>query len=149
MRIETTHDFRKILEEFSELKQIQKRKLIKTAFQAIRIFVNDEMNNIEKLTRNFYKYLYSGGMGLFITFHSLEEKILRRNLNDILKSEKILKNGRLFINGRKPRDIEINENSASKSAKLFGIRFDEYSNEKKRRRGVNFEDLDFNKGLNI
>ena len=54
-------------------------------FQALRIEVNDELNIIDKTIKSAVKYLKGGGRICIITFHSLEDRIVKntfRKLND-------------------------------------------------------------------
>ncbi|XRX42444.1 MAG: 16S rRNA (cytosine(1402)-N(4))-methyltransferase RsmH [Buchnera aphidicola (Eriosoma harunire)] len=47
------------------------------SFQAIRIFINDELNEIKKLLNNALNILTPGGRLLVISFHSLEDRIVK------------------------------------------------------------------------
>lgn len=46
-------------------------------FQAIRIEVNDELNSIQRSLEDSYKYLARGGVIIAISFHSLEDRIVK------------------------------------------------------------------------
>ncbi len=50
-------------------------------FQAIRIFVNKELEAIESLLKSLEKVLLSKGRAVFISFHSLEDRIVKDFLN--------------------------------------------------------------------
>ena len=52
-------------------------------FQALRIFVNDELNEINHGVHIVHKYLKVGGKCAAISFHSLEDRIVKRHFNDI------------------------------------------------------------------
>jgi 16S rRNA (cytosine1402-N4)-methyltransferase len=47
-------------------------------FQALRIAVNDELNNVRKILESSYKILEVGGRLAIITFHSLEDRIVKQ-----------------------------------------------------------------------
>ncbi len=84
-------------------------------FQALRIEANRELENIKKVLPQTLKILKPGSRIVFISFHSLEDKIIK----DFLKQEE--KNGSLAILTKKPvvpSDKEINANPKSRSAKL-------------------------------
>jgi 16S rRNA (cytosine1402-N4)-methyltransferase len=84
-------------------------------FQALRIEVNDELNNIEKVLPQALEVLEPGGRLVAISFHSLEDKIIK----NFYKSQ--AKEGLLDITTKKPigpGKEEITINPRSRSAKL-------------------------------
>ena len=84
-------------------------------FQAIRIEVNKELEEIEEALHKAIDKLDTGGIIQAISFHSLEDRIVK----NIFKEYKKLK--KLKILTKKPitpSKEEINENPASRSAKL-------------------------------
>ena len=52
-------------------------------FQAIRIFVNDEINELQMALNNMHNLLRPGGLAVVITFHSLEDRIVKRHFQDL------------------------------------------------------------------
>ena len=93
----------------------QRKKSLARVFQAIRIKVNDELNKLEKFLYFFINYLKFGGRIAIISFHSLEDRIVKH----CFKASS--KNGELSILTKKPimsSKIEQARNSRSKSAKL-------------------------------
>jgi 16S rRNA (cytosine1402-N4)-methyltransferase len=81
-------------------------------FQAFRIAVNDELKFLQETMKRLGQYLKMDGRAAIISFHSLEDRIVKRAINesDILEP----------IN-RKPitaSDAELDANSRSRSAKL-------------------------------
>ncbi|KAH9496602.1 putative methyltransferase-like protein 15 [Bulinus truncatus] len=52
-------------------------------FQALRIFVNDELNEINNGLHILRHYLKDGGRCAVISFHSLEDRIVKRHFHDI------------------------------------------------------------------
>lgn len=83
-------------------------------FQALRIAVNDELKAIEEGLKKGYDALNDGGRMAVISFHSLEDRLVK---NFMRSSE--LKNAKL-VNRKviKPTDAEIAANPRSRSAKL-------------------------------
>lgn len=87
------------------------KKIVTRVFQAIRIEVNDELANLEKLIEISKRRLKSGGRIAIISFHSLEDRIVKYAFKE-----------KEFIPITKkpvvPGDDEINSNPRSRSAKL-------------------------------
>ena len=87
-------------------------------FQAIRIAVNDELGEIEKTLPLLPKLLNQNGRLAFITFHSLEDRLVK----DFLKSETDFgEESRLKVENKKPitaEDQELFINPRARSAKL-------------------------------
>lgn len=52
-------------------------------FQALRIFVNNELNELNYGMKVAYQYLKPGGRVVVLSFHSLEDRIVKRHLIDI------------------------------------------------------------------
>ncbi len=57
----------------------------KRTFQAIRIEVNNELNIIAPTVNTIAKSLNSGGRMAIITFHSLEDRIVKQTMNELAK----------------------------------------------------------------
>ena len=99
-------------------------------FQAIRIEVNNELSVIEKALPNAIDMLSKGGRICVITFHSLEDRLVKQIFKKYSEVDDILKGmidipdeykPKIKIINKKPilpTDEEINENSRSHSAKL-------------------------------
>lgn len=54
-------------------------------FQAIRIFVNGELDSIEKMLSKLEDYMEPGGKACFISFHSLEDRIVKEFFREFEK----------------------------------------------------------------
>ena len=99
-------------------------------FQAIRIEVNDELNVLEKSLEDAVSMLKPGGRICVITFHSLEDRIVKQlfkklsEINPLVKGLPVIPDEYKplikLINKKPilPSGEELNENSRSKSAKL-------------------------------
>lgn len=92
----------------------RKRHFATRTFQAIRIEVNDELENIEKTLRAIPCYLNPGGRVVIISFHSLEDGIAKRVFREKMDIElKILTKKPLL-----PSKDEIDLNLRARSARL-------------------------------
>ena len=86
-------------------------------FQALRIAVNRELEVLENTLPKLYDKLKEGGMVAVISFHSLEDRIVKHTFKEIFQSHKntakiITKKPQL------PSEEELGENPRSRSAKL-------------------------------
>ena len=87
-------------------------------FQAIRIVVNDELGIIERTLPLLPKLLNPGGRVAIITFHSLEDRLVKEYFKE--ESSKGIESKLRIIN-KKPiieDNIEIANNPRARSAKL-------------------------------
>ena len=123
---------------------IKKKKYSKThnatkVFQALRIFVNKEISELIYGLINSFKILPLGGVIVVVTFHSIEDKIVKfffknyseyKNTSRYLPSAIIKKNLFKLINKKPilPSAKELNNNPPSRSAKLrYAIKINEGS----------------------
>lgn len=84
-------------------------------FQALRIVVNNELENLKEALPKALSLLNSRGRLLVISFHSLEDKIVKESFVSFAKN----KLGRVITKKVViPKEKEITENKRSKSAKL-------------------------------
>ncbi|OGI79142.1 16S rRNA (cytosine(1402)-N(4))-methyltransferase, partial [Candidatus Nomurabacteria bacterium RIFCSPHIGHO2_12_FULL_37_29] len=84
-------------------------------FQALRIAVNDELGALKNGLEKGFKFLKKGGRMSVISFHSLEDRIVKRFYKAKEKEEKAkLINKKPFT----PSIEEIRNNNRSRSAKL-------------------------------
>ncbi|MDD5634166.1 MAG: 16S rRNA (cytosine(1402)-N(4))-methyltransferase RsmH [Candidatus Omnitrophica bacterium] len=84
-------------------------------FQALRIFVNSELEAVEKAVAETIPLLAGGARICVISFHSLEDRIIKNIFrNDAKKNVLHILTKKPVI----PSDKEIRENSRSRSAKL-------------------------------
>ena len=84
-------------------------------FQAIRIKVNGELEKLENFLSTFQDRLVIGGRVAIISFHSLEDRLVKHSFKDLAKE------GVLSILTKKPvvaTNEEMSQNRRSRSAKL-------------------------------
>lgn len=82
-------------------------------FQALRIAVNDELESLKQGLSKGYERLKPGGRLAVITFHSIEDRIVKNFFKSIGQSAKIITKKPI-----RPTEDEINKNPRSRSAKL-------------------------------
>ncbi len=102
----------------------------KRSFQAIRIEVNSELDVIEPAIRDAVSLLKPGGRIAIITFHSLEDRIVKQTFADLARGCDCPKHLPICVCGKKPILKQVNkkpilpsreeleENPRSRSAKL-------------------------------
>ena len=76
--IETTFELRDIIESSLPKKVVFSRGgASKKVFQALRIYVNGELEGLDKVLEELISLLDAGGRGCVLTFHSLEDRIVK------------------------------------------------------------------------
>jgi 16S rRNA (cytosine1402-N4)-methyltransferase len=78
----------------------------------LRIAVNDELGSLSRALRDYPNYLKPGGRLAVISFHSLEDRIVKEAFRDDLRWEVITRKP------LRPSDAEVNRNPRARSAKL-------------------------------
>lgn len=127
-KINSTNDLVEIISELVPAHFL--RKTLMRVFQALRIYVNDELGNLKIFLNNSVNLLKKGGRLVIISYHSLEDRIVK----DFFKEESLAQlnpkddpfgfaklDPKLKIITRKPVTpslVEIEKNYRSRSAKL-------------------------------
>lgn len=124
-KIETTQDFIKAVEPF--FKREREKKDMAKLFQALRIEVNHEMDALKEMLLSTTELLNEGGRLSVITYHSLEDRIVK-NIMKTGNAEGKMKQdffGRIetpfkLVNNKViiPDEEELQKNPRSRSAKL-------------------------------
>ena len=108
----------------------EKQHPAKRSFQAIRIAVNDELGSVEQVMRDAIPCLNKGGRLAVITFHSLEDRIVKNAMASAARGCTCPPEFPVCICGKKPDvklvnrkpivsgDLELEENPRARSAKL-------------------------------
>lgn len=108
----------------------EKQHPAKRSFQAIRIAVNDELGSVERVMKDAIPALNAGGRLAVITFHSLEDRIVKTAMADAAKGCDCPPNFPVCVCGKKPEvrlvsrkpiiasPKELEVNPRSRSAKL-------------------------------
>ena len=131
--IDTTSQLVEIIKNSVSKQTLNKVKHpARTYFQAIRIEVNDELNNLQNFINTAVKHLNHDGRLAIISYHSLEDRIIKNTFNKLVTSnipiEVPITNEKInyeLINKHPiiPSDEELMNNHRSRSAKLRGIRY--------------------------
>ena len=108
----------------------EKQHPAKRSFQAIRIAVNDELGSVEKVMEDAIPCLNPGGRLAVITFHSLEDRIVKNGMTAASKGCTCPPNFPVCVCGNKPKvklvsrkpivsgQEELERNPRARSAKL-------------------------------
>lgn len=106
----------------------------KRTFQAIRIEVNNELGILEKAIEDFVEVLKPGGVLSIITFHSLEDRIVKQTFQRLAEGCTCPKSFPVCVCGNKPQvklavrkpivsgNAELEMNIRAHSAKLRAVR---------------------------
>ena len=84
-------------------------------FMALRIWVNDELRNLEEALRKIASLLVQGGRLVAISFHSLEDRIVKRFIGPRSNNDGPL---RRLDKARRPDAAELRSNRRARSAML-------------------------------
>jgi 16S rRNA (cytosine1402-N4)-methyltransferase len=124
-KIETTGDLGKAIE--SALPKFAEHKFLAKVYQALRIEVNQEMKSLEKFLSGAAKSLRPGGKLAVITYHSLEDRMVKNFIKagniegEVEKDFYGNSSAPLKAVNRKPilpQETEIASNTRARSAKL-------------------------------
>ena len=129
--IETTLELAEIIRSAMPPQALrEKQHPAKRCFQAIRIAVNDELGAVRRLMEDAIDCLNPGGRLAVITFHSLEDRIVKTAMQAAAKGCTCPPEFPVCVCGKKPRvtvltrkpivsgAAELNENPRARSAKL-------------------------------
>ena len=135
----TTEELVRIIESSKRKKNLKTHSATKV-FQALRIFVNKEISELIYGLINAAKVVKKDGIIAVVTFHSLEDKIVKyffKSLSENKSVSRYMPMGEEKINLFKtinkkaifPSKIEIKENPPSRSAKLrYAIKKEDFYN---------------------
>lgn len=117
-KIETVGDFLRVIELSGIKNSLSKNKKINFAtlpFMALRIAVNTELDNLNEVLPKAFALLKPGGSMIVISFHSLEDKIVKKFIREVLDKGEGNTGSEKPIT---PTEQEIFSNPRSRSAKL-------------------------------
>lgn len=129
--IETTAELVEVIRSAMPSQALrEKQHPAKRSFQAIRIAVNDELGSVERMLTEAVTRLRTGGRLAVITFHSLEDRIVKNAMNQAAKGCTCPPDFPVCVCGRRPLvkvltrkpvvpgNEELEENPRARSAKL-------------------------------
>ncbi len=128
--IETTFELAEIIKKSIPAKFKREKNPCKKTFQAIRIAVNGELDHLSNCIDDAFDCLNSGGRLAIITFHSLEDRIVKQHFAELCKGCICPPDFPQCVCGRTPRgklinrkpieasEQEIETNNRSRTAKL-------------------------------
>lgn len=128
--IETTSQLAEIIKSHVPMKSRKEKNPCRKTFQAIRIEVNRELEVLEKGIASGFELLSHGGRMAVITFHSLEDRIVKNAFREYCTGCTCPPDFPVCVCGKKPRAVlvnkkpieadekELEENPRSRSAKL-------------------------------
>jgi 16S rRNA (cytosine1402-N4)-methyltransferase len=120
MRITTTEDLVRIIESAVPKSTSGRIHPATKAFQALRIYVNGELKNLEAILAALPEIMADGGRVAIISFHSLEDRLVKNAFRDLA----INKKADLIVKKPvTPGRAETSANPRSRSAKLRAIKF--------------------------
>ncbi|MFT4798232.1 MAG: 16S rRNA (cytosine1402-N4)-methyltransferase [Candidatus Azotimanducaceae bacterium] len=122
----TTGDLARIVEAAVPFRDQKKHPATKT-FQAIRIFLNDELQDLEACLDSILPVLAPGARLVVISFHSLEDRIVKRFMRDKARGEQlpsrlpirdadIVRHLKIIGKPVKPSEAEVRGNRRSRSS---------------------------------
>ena len=128
-RIETTLELAEIVSNAIPAKFRRNGHPARKTFQAIRIEVNAELTVLENTLPDMFECLNKGGVLAIISFHSLEDRIVKDYFRTLKEGCTCPKDFPVCVCGKTPKALvkssgvkatgkEVNENNRSRSAKL-------------------------------
>ena len=128
-KFKTTFDVVTLIEEEYKIDKKNTIKFLSKIFQALRIEVNNEMDNLKKVLKDSLDMLDEGGRLVVVSYHSLEDRIVKTFFKDMTANFKKTDNPfydeavtpKLKILTKKsvmPAFQEVKSNSRARSAKL-------------------------------
>ncbi len=128
--IKTTGELAEIIRNNVPLKVRREKNPCRKTFQAIRIEVNHELDVLKTALDDIFELLNPGGRISVITFHSLEDRIVKQRFKELTEGCTCPKDFPVCVCGNTPKaalvnrkpivadDDELSENPRSRSAKL-------------------------------
>lgn len=130
--IETTFDLIDVIKMSMPQKAMRDAHPARRTFQAIRIEVNGELTQLDTALNDMFDCLKVGGVLAIITFHSLEDRMVKQRFRIFCEGCTCPKEfpvcvcgktprGKLLVKGQAPAQAELLENPRAHSARLRAV----------------------------
>jgi len=126
-RLETTGQLARLIENTIGRREKNKHPATR-CFQAIRIYINDELAQLAKGLEAAIRLLRPGGRLVVISFHSLEDRLVKRTMREAARPGKVRRNIpehpdfepllKLVGNAIRPSESELSVNPRARSATM-------------------------------
>lgn len=127
--IQTTFELVEIIKASMPAKELKKGHPARKTFQAIRIEVNGELDRLKEALGNAFECLNKGGIIAVITFHSLEDRIVKETFARWTRGCTCPKEfpicvcgnkpkGELLFKSKSPSESELEDNPRARSSRL-------------------------------
>ncbi|XP_023226636.1 uncharacterized protein LOC111627297 [Centruroides sculpturatus] len=120
--IETTLELARIVRQSLPAPLVRRKNVVRQVFQALRIAVNDELGGLKSMLEQATKRLNPQGRLLVITFHSCEDRIVKREFNALTDQENnklpVVQTVNYRAKSFRPEPREISQNKRARSARL-------------------------------
>lgn len=119
-RLATTWDLLEVIEEAVPLPRLRRRQAVVRSFQAIRIWINDEIEELKRGLNQAANLLDLGGRLVVISFHSIEHRLVKALMRCGDQFGEGSRAGviKRFLAVKKPSREEVLSNSRARSAVL-------------------------------
>lgn len=130
--ISTTFDLIAVIKQSMPQKAMRDAHPARRTFQAIRIEVNGELAQLDTALNDMFAALKVGGVLSVITFHSLEDRMVKQRFRDFAQGCTCPKDfpvcvcgkqprGKILLKGLAPSEQELSENYRAHSARLRSV----------------------------
>lgn len=124
--INTTEELVNIIRNSLPAKIVRMKNPAKAVFQALRIAVNNELESLKVLLNDSIKFLKKDSVLAIISFHSIEDRIVKNFFGSLIKSKidpklPIQEEKEWSVKVYLPSQSEIDINNRSRSAKLRAL----------------------------
>ena len=130
--IATTFDLIAVIKQSMPQKAMRDAHPARRTFQAIRIEVNGELAQLDTALNDMFAALKVGGFLSVITFHSLEDRMVKQRFRDFAQGCTCPKDfpvcvcgkqprGKILLKGLAPSEQELSENYRAHSARLRSV----------------------------
>lgn len=131
--IETTFELIDVIKRSMPQKAMRDGHPARRTFQAIRIEVNGELRQLDTALDDMFRCLQIGGILSVITFHSLEDRMVKQRFRTLAQGCTCPKDfpvcicgntprGEILEKGKAPSETELQENPRARSARLRSVR---------------------------